>query len=96
MKKQNAEDIASELKRLRDWKKTGGKIERTYEFPDFPKAIGFVNGISIYSESKDHHPIIEVNYNKVTLSLFTWCENALTKKDFETATYFDFLYGDSE
>ena len=96
MKKLDAKDIASELKRLPEWNEIDGKIVRTYEFADFPKAIGFVNGISIYSESKNHHPIIEVNYNMVRLSLFTWCEKALTKKDFDAASYFDFLYGDSE
>jgi len=94
MKALKEQDVSLELKRIPDWEIVDGKLERVYNLGTFPKAIGFVNSISVYSESKNHHPIIELNYNKVKLSLFTWCKEALTQLDFDAASYFDFLYSD--
>ena len=94
MKAMLEQEISLEMRHIPEWKLADGKLERVYDLGTFPKAIGFVNAISIYSESKDHHPIIEVNYNKVTLRLYTWCKEALTQQDFDAASYFDFLYSD--
>jgi len=94
MKALKEQDVSHELKIIPYWGIVDGKLERVYDLGTFPKAIGFVNAISVYSESKDHHPIIEVNYTKVKLRLFTWCKEALTQLDFDAASYFDFLYND--
>lgn len=94
MKAMTEQEISRELGNIPEWKLADGELERVYNVGTFPKAIGFVNAISIYSESKNHHPIIEINFNKVRLRLFTWCKEALTQQDFDAARYFDFLYRD--
>ena len=64
------------------WELLKGKLVRDYEFKNFPTAINFVNKLAILAETEQHHPDIEINYNKVKLTLFTHSKKALTLKDF--------------
>ena len=45
------------------------KLERTFKFKDFKESIEFVNKVSKIAESQKHHPDIEINYNKVKISI---------------------------
>lgn len=94
LRKLNEAEIIEQMKTVPEWMQTQEGIQRTYKLADFPRAIGFVNAISIYSESTNHHPDIRIQYNEVTLTLITWSEKGLTNKDFETARYFDFLFAE--
>jgi 4a-hydroxytetrahydrobiopterin dehydratase len=64
-----------------DWTLDGQTITRTFVFADFVEAIGFVNKVAIAAEVADHHPDIDIRWNKVTLSLSTHSEKALTTND---------------
>lgn len=64
-----------------DWQEVNGKLTRTFEFPDFGAAMGFVNEVAKIAEEMNHHPDIRINYNKVTLELFTHSAGAVTEKD---------------
>ncbi len=46
-------------------------ITRTYSFPNFRSSLAFVTYIGELAEAQDHHPDIDVRYNKVTLTLST-------------------------
>jgi 4a-hydroxytetrahydrobiopterin dehydratase len=84
--KLTATQIDLELKNLSDWKLNGqGEIEKTFTFSGFPQALLFVNAVGLLSESKNHHPDILVQWNKVRLSLTTHDSDGLTMKDFELA-----------
>lgn len=72
-----------------DWVKTGESISRTYVFDDFNEAMGFVTRVAIASEVADHHPDIDIRWNKVTIVLSTHSEGALTSKDLNLAARFD-------
>jgi 4a-hydroxytetrahydrobiopterin dehydratase len=58
-------------------------------FGDFNEALGFVVRIGAASEVADHHPDIDIRWNKVTCVLSTHSEDALTSKDLELAATFD-------
>lgn len=77
-----------------NWIEGDNSIERTYELKNFPAAVGFVNGIASYADTKDHHPHIEIDFNKVIINLTTWSKKAITDLDIEVAKYFDFIYED--
>ncbi|MFB3048772.1 MAG: 4a-hydroxytetrahydrobiopterin dehydratase, partial [Acidimicrobiia bacterium] len=64
-----------------EWQLDGETITRTYQFGTFAAAIGFVTGVAMAAEVADHHPDIDIRWNKVTLTLSTHSENALTTKD---------------
>jgi 4a-hydroxytetrahydrobiopterin dehydratase len=75
------------------WIREGESITKTYVFSDFNEALGFVVRIGISSEVADHHPDIDIRWNKVTCMLSTHSEDALTSKDLALAAAFDDIAG---
>jgi 4a-hydroxytetrahydrobiopterin dehydratase len=91
MKKSTSAEIKTSLTSVPDWKKKGNAITRTFEFKDFPAAIKFVNAVAKPAEKSNHHPDIDIRWNKVTLVLSTHDAGGLTEKDFSLAKQFDRL-----
>ena len=91
MKKLNAAQIKSALAKIPGWKKEAAVISRTFQFKDFPAAMKFVNAVAKVAEKEQHHPDIDIRWNKVTLALTTHDAGGLTKKDFALAKKSDGL-----
>ena len=72
-----------------EWAQDGEEISRTFVFADFNEAMGFVNRVALAAEVVNHHPNIDIRWNKVTLVLSTHEEGALTEQDTALATTFD-------
>jgi 4a-hydroxytetrahydrobiopterin dehydratase len=85
-------EIAEFLASHPEWSRSGDEIARTFEFPDFVESIGFVAEVAVFAEKANHHPDIDIRWNKVTLRLSTHHEGGLTNKDVESAGRFDTLY----
>ena len=83
--------IAAALATVPQWQRTGGTISRTYEFKDFPAAMKFVNAVADLAEQVQHHPDLDVRWNKVTLAFTTHDSGGLTEKDFALARQCDVL-----
>lgn len=64
-----------------DWELKGETISRTYGFSNFNEAMGFVTRVGLAAEVVDHHPDIDIRWNRVTLTFTTHSEGALTEKD---------------
>jgi 4a-hydroxytetrahydrobiopterin dehydratase len=73
------------------WSLKDGVIVRTFAFADFVAAMRFVNAMADAAEAADHHPDIDIRYNKVTLVLTTHDSGGLTERDFALATFADTL-----
>jgi 4a-hydroxytetrahydrobiopterin dehydratase len=82
-------EIQQEIEKLSGWTKQGKEITKTYEFKDFVQAIGFVNSVSSIAEQSNHHPNIDIRWNKVILTLSTHSEGGITEKDFSLARKID-------
>jgi 4a-hydroxytetrahydrobiopterin dehydratase len=67
------------------WDLVGETITKTFVLEDFSEAIGFVTRVALLAEVADHHPDIDIRWNKVTIALSTHSEEALTSKDTELA-----------
>lgn len=67
------------------WAIEGETMTKTFVLPDFNAALGFVTRVGLLAEVADHHPDIDIRWNKVTLALSTHSEGALTAKDTELA-----------
>jgi 4a-hydroxytetrahydrobiopterin dehydratase len=91
MKKLSAEKARDAMKRVPLWTKRRQLISRTFVFADFVKAMAFVNKVAVLAESRDHHPDIDIRWNKVTLGLSTHSAGGLTDKDFSLARLCDRL-----
>ena len=87
----SAKQIAVKLKTLKNWRISGKEITKTFEKKDFVHAMGFVNSVALLAEKANHHPDIDIRWNKVTLSLSTHSAGGLTEKDFNLAKEVDAL-----
>ena len=74
-----------------DWRLDGNTIARTFQFENFSGAIDFVNKAAGEAESMDHHPDIDIRWNKVRLTLATHSAGGLTDADFTLARRIDRL-----
>jgi len=86
-------EIGSHLKSVPNWTKRAKTIRRTFVFADFINSIEFVNQIARQAQGADHHPDIDIRFNKVTLTLSTHDEGGLTEKDFSLAQQCDEIFG---
>ena len=79
------------LSTLPEWQRNGDIITRTFVFKDFPAAMKFVNHVAELAEQAQHHPDVDIRWNKVTLALTTHDAGGLTEKDFALAKQCDAL-----
>ena len=86
-----AKEIKEAIKDLPEWDVVGKTIERIFEFDDFEQAIDFVNGVAELAEDADHHPDMNIRYNKVRVILSTHSKGGLTESDFDLAERLDTL-----
>jgi 4a-hydroxytetrahydrobiopterin dehydratase len=78
-------EIKQSLARLPGWRQNGTAIQRVFEFPDFKAAMAFVNRIADAAEQANHHPDIDIRYNKVTMSLVSHDSGGVTQRDVKMA-----------
>ncbi len=93
MNKLDALAIRVALNALPLWRRKKSVITRTFEFADFPAAMRFVQRAGRSAEKANHHPDIDIRWNKVTLALTTHDAGGLTEKDFALAARLDQLEG---
>jgi len=76
-----------------DWTATDETLERTIEFGDFAEAMGFVTRVGLAAQALDHHPDIDIRWNRVTLRLTTHSAGGLTDGDRALAEQIDGFLG---
>lgn len=76
-----------------DWKVVDEHhLEKTFLFPDFRKALDFVNRVGEVAEEQGHHPDLTLSWGKVGVQIFTHKIKGLTESDFILAAKIDRLY----
>ena len=68
------------------WEIDGEELRRQFVFADFAEAIAFVVHVAFAAEAANHHPDIDIRWNKVAIALTTHEAGALTAQDTELAT----------
>ena len=89
----NPEQIKAALADLREWGFDGESLTRTFRFADFVHSVGFVEHLAEVAEERQHHPDIDIRYNKVTITLTTHSAGGLTRNDIELAAGIDGVAG---
>lgn len=84
-------EIRERITSVPHWERRGSSITRTFERTDFVAATSFVMAVAMLAERADHHPDIDIRWNKVTLTLSTHSAGGLTDKDFDLARSIDAL-----
>lgn len=67
------------------WTGDSGGLRRAYEYADFAAALAAVNRIGAVAESLDHHPDIDIRWNRVSLSVVSHSAGGVTDADLELA-----------
>lgn len=79
-------EIRDRLKALPEWTLTPEGIRRTVKCKDFKAAMALVNAVADLAEAANHHPdMLVFGWSKVTFTLMTHSEHAVTEKDFALA-----------
>ncbi len=77
--------IQAALQDLDGWALEDGAVTRTFRFHDFVHAVDFVDRLADVAEQRQHHPDIDIRYNKVTLRLSTHSAGGITQQDLDLA-----------
>jgi 4a-hydroxytetrahydrobiopterin dehydratase len=89
----NEKEIAKKLEELEGWIFNPEKksIEREFTFKSYLKNIAFVNAVAWLANKENHHPDLEVTFNKCIIRLTTHDDNGLSEKDFKLASLINSL-----
>ena len=68
------------------------RLQRIFKFKDYIEAVVFTNKIAMTAEKEDHHPLLIVEWGKVTVAWWTHFVNGLHKNDFIMAAKTDQLF----
>ena len=85
------DEIRERLQGLDGWDREGDAIRKQFQLEDFKGSVDFVNRLTPAAEEMNHHPDLEISWNKVSVRLSTHSEGGLTENDFELASKIDAL-----
>jgi 4a-hydroxytetrahydrobiopterin dehydratase len=88
----NAEQTRAMLKQLKAWIVEDGKLVKLYPFKNHYETMAFVNALAWISHREDHHPDLQVGYNKCRVEYSTHAIGGLSENDFICAAKADALF----
>ena len=81
----------NQLEELVKWRILNNTIVKKFSFSSFKEAVQFVNKLAIMAEEHHHNPVINIDYNRVEITLTTKDCGEITEKDFVLAQEIDTL-----
>jgi 4a-hydroxytetrahydrobiopterin dehydratase len=85
MRRLSSDEVAAALRELPGWSGGEDLIERWFTWPDFAHAIRFVNEVAAVAEAAQHHPDLDIRYNRVRVALTTHDAGGVTDRDIAVA-----------
>ena len=79
------------LGQLPGWERRGTEILKTFKFKNYYETMAFVNAVAWVSHREDHHPDLEVRYNKCVVRYSTHSVGGLSENDFICAAKIEAL-----
>ncbi|MCC6831458.1 MAG: 4a-hydroxytetrahydrobiopterin dehydratase [Thermoleophilia bacterium] len=76
---------------LPGWRHDGDAIVKDFTFDGFAGAVLFVNRLAGAAEEADHHPDLDIRWNRVVVRWSTHSEGGVTRRDLELAARSDAL-----
>ena len=82
---------AAALQSLPGWSAAEGRdaLVKSFRFPDFNAAFGFMSRVALLAEKLDHHPEWFNVYNRVDVLLATHDADGVTELDVRMARFMD-------
>jgi 4a-hydroxytetrahydrobiopterin dehydratase len=75
------QELHALLLEIPEWAIDDGKLVRFWTFADFVAAMAFVNRVADLAEQAQHHPDIDIRYNRVKLALVSHDAGGITARD---------------
>ena len=69
------------------------RLQRVFKLKNYAKALEFTNKIAALAEEEDHHPLIILEWGRVTVTWWTHIIKGLHKNDYIMAAKTDHLFG---
>ena len=88
----STDDVNNLLKELhQDWlhEPKIPELQRTFKFKNYYQTIAFVNAMAWIAHQEDHHPDIEVSYNRCVVHYATHSIGGISENDFICAAKID-------
>jgi 4a-hydroxytetrahydrobiopterin dehydratase len=86
-----AQDLLAQLSPEWQIAADGLSIRRTFSFRDFYRTMSFVNALAHIANIEDHHPDLEVSYNRCSVTYTTHAIRGLSENDFVCAAKVDLI-----
>jgi 4a-hydroxytetrahydrobiopterin dehydratase len=77
----SAASIKSALKDLTGWSYKAKAISKMYSFKDYYHTMAFVSAVASVAHAEDHHPDLEVGYNKCAVTYSTHSVGGVSEND---------------
>ncbi len=74
-------EIQRRLGALPGWHRQGDALRRTFTFAGFPEAVAFAQTLVAPAEAMNHHPDVDIRYNRVIVTLSTHDSGGITEND---------------
>lgn len=74
-------EIDEALRSLPGWTQQDNALVADFTFTDFSDALVFVNTVGSEAEQVNHHPDIDIRYNKVRMLLTSHDSGGVTRRD---------------
>jgi 4a-hydroxytetrahydrobiopterin dehydratase len=76
-------EVQRALGGLPGWARRGDTLTKTFQRRNFLEAMKLVNRVAEEAESRNHHPDIDIRYNKLTFTLSTHDAGGITQNDLD-------------
>jgi 4a-hydroxytetrahydrobiopterin dehydratase len=87
--KLGSDEVKRRLAGLDGWTEEDEAISKTFTCDDFSHALDFVMHVGELAEEHDHHPDIDIRFDKVKIVLSTHSAGGVTEKDLTLAQEID-------
>ena len=91
----SAAQVSEQLASMEGWaladSSASPAIRKTYRFANFYETMAFVNALALIAHQQDHHPDLEVGYNRCQVSLNTHDVGGISETDIDCARRIDAL-----
>jgi 4a-hydroxytetrahydrobiopterin dehydratase len=84
--------IKNLLGQIPGWERQGKELVKTFPFKNYHETMAFVNATAWISHREDHHPDLEVGYNKCKVRYSTHSVGGLSENDFICAAKIEGLF----
>ncbi|MBL8061496.1 MAG: 4a-hydroxytetrahydrobiopterin dehydratase [Anaerolineales bacterium] len=93
----SAGEVAELLLQIPEWELVAvdeiSRLQRVFKLKNYAEALAFTNKVAAIAEEEDHHPLIVLEWGRVTVQWWTHVVKGLHQNDFIMAAKTDAIFG---